>query len=161
MALTARPLRLAHATIKKVTEDVESFAFNTAISQMMILTNEFVNSRPRPIAGLRILLTVLSPFAPHLAEELWERLGERFSGFEGRASTQRWPDYDEDLLALDEVEYGVQSTARFAIAFSPERTPPTPTWRMPRRSIRVSVAGKSVLKLIIVRGKLINIVLAK
>ena len=64
--LTSRQLRLVHATIKKVTEDIESLAFNTAISQMMILTNEFVNSRPRPVAGLRILLTLLSPFAPHV-----------------------------------------------------------------------------------------------
>ena len=89
--LSARQLRLVHATIKKVTEDIESLAFNTAISQMMILTNEFVNSRPRPVAGLRILLTLLSPFAPHLAKNsgsAWER---KFTGFDGRASLQRGP----------------------------------------------------------------------
>ena len=80
--LSSQQLRLVHATIKKVTEDIESLAFNTAISQMMILTNEFVNSRPRPVAGLRILLTLLSPFAPHLSEELWERLGGKFIGFD-------------------------------------------------------------------------------
>ncbi|HEY5743391.1 MAG TPA: leucine--tRNA ligase, partial [Terrimicrobiaceae bacterium] len=106
--MSSRQLRLAHATIKKVSEDIESLSFNTAIAQMMVFTNEFVNAKPCPVAGLNILLPLLSPFAPHLAEELWEQLGQRFSGFEGSASSQAWPVYHEKFLALDEVEYGVQ-----------------------------------------------------
>ena len=161
---TSRQLRLLHATIKKVTSDIESFAFNTAISQMMILTNEFVNSRPRPVAGLRTLLTLLSPFAPHLADELWERLGERFSGFEGRASSQRWPEYDENLLAVDEMEYAVQVQGKVRdriIARKDASDAELEESALAAPKVREAVAGKEVLRIIIVRDKLVNIVLAK
>jgi leucyl-tRNA synthetase len=106
--LTPQQLRIVHATIKKAGEDIEAFAFNTAISQLMIFTNELVGLKPRPLAGLRTLLPLLSPFAPHIAEELWKRLGERFAGFEGRASAQPWPSYNPERLVVDELEYGVQ-----------------------------------------------------
>ncbi len=162
--LSDRQLRLAHATIKKVTLDVESFAFNTAIAQMMIFTNELVNSRPRPVAGLRILLTLLSPFAPHLAEELWERLGERFSEFDGRASSQRWPDYDENLLAMDEVEYGVQINGKVRDRMLVRKDATDEELKdsaLATPKVRQAVAGQHVLRIIIVRDKLVNIVLAK
>jgi leucyl-tRNA synthetase len=161
---TSRQLRLLHATIKKVTSDIESFAFNTAISQMMILTNEFVNSRPRPVAGLRTLLTLLSPFAPHLADELWERLGERFSGFEGRASSQRWPEYDENLLAVDEMEYAVQVQGKVRdriIARKDASDAELEESALAAPKVREALAGREVLRIIIVRDKLVNIVLAK
>ncbi|MET0253840.1 MAG: leucine--tRNA ligase [Terrimicrobiaceae bacterium] len=162
--LTSRQLRLVHATIKKVTEDIESLAFNTAISQMMILTNEFVNSRPRPVAGLRILLTLLSPFAPHVSEELWERLGEKFTGFHGRASVQSWPFYDEDLLTVDEVEYAVQINGKVRdrmLARKEASDSELEEAALATSKIRDAVAGKPVLKTIIVRDKLVNIVLGK
>ena len=162
--LTSRQLRLVHATIKKVTEDIESLAFNTAISQMMILTNEFVNSRPRPVAGLRILLTLLSPFAPHVSEELWERLGEKFTGFHGRASVQSWPFYDEDLLIVDEVEYAVQINGKVRdrmLARKEASDSELEEAALATSKIRDAVAGKPVLKTIIVRDKLVNIVLGK
>ncbi len=162
--LNNRQLRLAHATVKKVTEDIESFAFNTAISQMMIFTNEFVNSRPRPVAGLRTLLPLLSPFAPHMAEELWERLGEKFSGFEGRTSSQHWPPYDERLLVVDEVEYGVQINGKVRdrmLARKDASDAELEKSALATPKIRDAVAGKPVLKIIIVRDKLVNIVLAK
>ena len=162
--LNNRQLRLAHVTVKKVTEDIESFDFNTAISQMMIFTNEFVNSRPRPVAGLRTLLPLLSPFAPHMAEELWERLGEKFSGFEGRASSQHWPPYDEGLLAVDEVEYGVQINGKVRdrmLARKDASDAELEKSALATPKVRDAVAGKPVLKIIIVRDKLVNIVLAK
>jgi len=162
--LTSQQLRVAHATIKKVTEDIESFAFNTAISQMMIFTNEFVNSRPRPVAGLRILLPLLSPFAPHLAAELWERLGEKFPGFEGRASSQRWPLYEEKFLAVDEVEYGLQINGKVRdrmLARKGASDAELEKSALAAPKVREAIAGKSVSKIIIVRDKLINIVLAK
>ena len=71
-------LRVMHATIKKVTEDIEALSFNTAISQMMIFVNAFTNTETVPVAALRTLLVLLNPFAPHLASELWESLGEKF-----------------------------------------------------------------------------------
>ncbi|HEU4679271.1 MAG TPA: class I tRNA ligase family protein, partial [Terrimicrobiaceae bacterium] len=161
---TSRQLRLLHATIKKVTSDIESFAFNTAISQMMILTNEFVNSRPRPVAGVRILLTLLSPFAPHLADELWQRLGERYSGFEGRASSRCWPEYDENLLAVDEVEYAVQVQGKVRdriIARKDASDTELEKSALDAPKVREALAGKEVLRIIIVRDKLVNVVLAK
>jgi leucyl-tRNA synthetase len=159
-----RQLRLIHATIKKVTEDVESLAFNTAISQMMILTNEFVNSRPRPVAGLRILLRLLSPFAPHLSEELWERLGEKFTGFDRQASLQPWPGYDENLLTVDEVEYAVQINGKVRdriVAKKSASDSELEVAALTTPKVQEAVAGKSVLKTIIVRDKLVNIVLGK
>ena len=161
--LTSQQLRVAHATIKKVTEDIESFAFNTAISQMMIFTNEFVNLRPRPAAGLRILLPLLSPFAPHIAEELWERLGEKFPGFESRASSQRWPTYDERFLAVDEVEYGVQVNGKVRDRMHARKDASDAELEesaLAAPKVREAITGKPVSKIIIVRGKLVNIVLA-
>ncbi len=162
--LTSQQLRVAHATIKKVTADIESFAFNTAISQMMIFTNEFVNSRPRPAAVLRILLPLLSPFAPHIAEELWERLGEKFPGFENHASSERWPIYDERFLAVDEVEYAVQVNGKVKDRMHVKKDASDAELEgsaLAAPKVRDAIAGKPVSKTIIVRGKLINIVLAK
>lgn len=106
--LTEKQSRIAHATIKKVTSDLETLSFNTAISQMMIFTNEFTTVSPRPVEAVRILLRLLSPFAPHLAEEAWSRLALRFSGFESFASCQSWPEYNASLLLESEVELVVQ-----------------------------------------------------
>jgi leucyl-tRNA synthetase len=162
--LTSRQLRVAHATIKKVSEDIESFSFNTAISQMMILTNEFVNSRPRPVAGLRILLPLLSPFAPHIAEELWARLGEKFSGFAGCASSQGWPVHDEKFLAVDEVEYGVQVNGKVRDRVRVRKDAldaELEECALAAPKVRETVSGKHISKIIIVRDKLVNIVLAK
>jgi leucyl-tRNA synthetase len=162
--LTSKQLRVAHATIKKVTEDIGTFAFNTAISQLMIFTNEFVNLRPRPVAGLRILLPLLSPFAPHLAEELWERLGEKFPGFEGRASSQRWPVHEEKFLVVNEVEYVVQVNGKVRDRILVRKDASDAELEesaLAAPKVREATAGKAVSKVIIVRGKLVNIVLAK
>ena len=162
--LTSRQRRAAHATIKKVTEDIESFAFNTAVSQMMILTNEFVNSRPRPVAGLRILLPLLSPFAPHIAEELWARLGEKFPGFDDHASSQPWPIHDEKFLEVDEVEYGVQVNGKVRDRMRAKKDASDAELEecaLAAPKAREAVADRRVSKIVIVRGKLVNIVLAK
>jgi leucyl-tRNA synthetase len=161
LELTPSQLRVAHATIKKVSEDIEAFAFNTAISQMMVFTNEFVNAKPRPVAALRILLPLLSPFAPHLAEELWSRLGAKFPGFEGAASTQAWPVHEEKYLVVDEIEYGVQvnGKVRDRITVSKDATNEE-IEAVARASEKViaEAAGKTIAKVIVVKGKLVNIV---
>src|SRR5271170_7570194 len=92
-------VKVIHATIKKVGEDIETLSFNTAISQMMIFVNAFTTAEVRPVNAMRTLLALLSPFAPHLAEELWSRIGA-----EGLASNQLWPEYDPALLIEDEIE---------------------------------------------------------
>src|SRR5438132_11461899 len=101
-------LQLVNATIKKVTEDIESLSFNTAISQMMVLVNGFTNVERIPVTAMRMLLVLLNPFAPHLTSELWEKSGAKFR-VEPTASTQQpWPSYDEALLVEAEVEIVAQ-----------------------------------------------------
>src|SRR5437660_8981121 len=90
--------KVTHATIKKVTEDIESLSFNTAISQMMIFVNAFTTVESIPISALQLFLILLNPFAPHLSSELWEKLK-----FPGQITEQSWPQYDEKFLIEDEV----------------------------------------------------------
>src|SRR5213595_346434 len=105
--------KLLHATIKKVTEDIESFSFNTAISQMMIFVNAFTNAETIPLCAMRTFLTLLNPFAPHLTAELWEKLNINFKPVRGDITEQKWPVYDEGLLAEDEIEIPVQVNGKF------------------------------------------------
>ncbi len=95
--------RVLHKTIKKVEDDIESMSFNTAISSMMILVNEIYRLNVRPREVLKTLCQLLMPFAPHIAEEIWQKLGG--SGF---VSLAPWPKYDQTLIFDDEVEMGVQ-----------------------------------------------------
>jgi len=153
--------RVVHATIKKVGEDIEALAFNTAISQMMIFVNAFTNAEARPVTALRTLLVLLSPFAPHLAEELWSRIGVAFPGFEGLAADQTWPEYDPQLLIDDEVEIVMQINGRVRDRLV-----------MPRDATREQIeaaalasprlleftTGKQIKKVVVVPGKLVNIV---
>src|SRR5262249_35667526 len=101
--LTKAQNRVLHATIKKVTEDIESLSFNTAISQMMIFVNAFTNAETISVSAMRTFLILLNPFAPHLSSELWERLKAK-----GDVAEQGWPGHDEKFLVEDEVEIVVQ-----------------------------------------------------
>ncbi len=94
---------LLHRTIKGVTEDLEGLRFNTAISQLMVLSNALGDVRPLPQAGVETLVLLLSPLAPHVAEELWERLGHRES-----VVRARWPAYDAAALQTAEIVLVVQ-----------------------------------------------------
>ncbi|HEX9630789.1 MAG TPA: class I tRNA ligase family protein, partial [Pyrinomonadaceae bacterium] len=105
--------KLTHATIKKVTEDIESLSFNTAISQMMIFVNAFTNAETLSLSAMRTFLTLLNPFAPHLTSELWEKLNIKFKAVRGDITEQKWPVYDEALLAEDEIEIPVQVNGKF------------------------------------------------
>ncbi|MCH8486232.1 MAG: leucine--tRNA ligase [Candidatus Cyclonatronum sp.] len=92
-----------HEAIKKVTDDIEGFRFNTGISALMIFVNEAMQWEQRPLGLMREFLLLLSPYAPHLAEELWERLG-----FEASVAEQPWPEYDPAKLISDVKTYAVQ-----------------------------------------------------
>jgi leucyl-tRNA synthetase len=100
--------KLLHATIKKVTDDIESFSFNTAISQMMIFVNGFTNAETIPLTAMRMFLVLLNPFAPHISSELWETLSAKFADSRGDITEQSWPEYDERLLVEEEVEIAIQ-----------------------------------------------------
>ncbi len=95
--------RVLHQTIKKVTEDLEALRFNTAISQMMVCTNEMTKLEQRPRALLAPFLLLLAPFAPHLAEELWERLGHGKS-----LAYEPWPVYDPALTVSERLTIPIQ-----------------------------------------------------
>ena len=105
--------KVLHATIKKVTRDIESFSFNTAISQMMIFVNAFTNVEVIPLSAIRTFLVLLDPFAPHIASELWERLNVKFTDAHGDISEHAWPRYDESVLTERESERAVQVNGRF------------------------------------------------
>jgi leucyl-tRNA synthetase len=153
--------KLLHATIKKVTEDIESFSFNTAISQMMIFVNAFTNVEMLPLAAIRTFLILLNPFAPHISSELWERLGAEFGDARGDVSQQSWPAYDERLLIEEEVEMVIQingklrDRVKMPIATTEEELKAVV---LSNPKVRDRIAGKTVRKVIVVPKKLVNIV---
>jgi len=161
--LTNTQRRVLHATIKKVTQDIEALSFNTAISQMMIFTNEFTSAKPRPVEALRLFLPLLSPFAPHLAEELWSRLGVTFPGFEGLASQAAWPDWKEEYLVVDEISYAVQINGKvrghLTVATSADKASVEKS-SLSDSTIAPLLEGKEIKKIIVVPGRLVNIVVA-
>ncbi|MDD5200767.1 MAG: leucine--tRNA ligase [Terrimicrobiaceae bacterium] len=158
---TGQQARVVHATIKKVTEDLEALSFNTAIAQMMIFVNEFTGAPVRPLGALRTLLTLLSPFAPHLCEEMWVRLGAAFAGFDGLASRQPWPGYDEALLIDNEVEIALQVNGklrdRVMVAKNATQAE-CEALALANPKVREAIEGKTVVKVIVVPGKLVNVV---
>ena len=100
--------KIIHATIKKVTEDIDALSFNTAISQMMVFVNAFTNAPARPVSAMRTLLVLLNPFAPHLTSELWTTLAQKFPSAESDVTQRPWPDFDPAHLIEDEVEIIIQ-----------------------------------------------------
>src|SRR5438552_2337912 len=153
--------KIMHATIKKVTEDIEALSFNTAISQMMIFVNAFTNTEIIPLSALRTFLVLLNPFAPHLASELWEKLGAKFSDARGDATEQSWPSYDGRLLIEDEVEIVVQVNGkvrdRMRVSIhATEAELKAAALASPR--IKALIAGKTVRNLIVIPQKLVNVV---
>ena len=160
--LNRKQLSIVHATIKKVSEDVESLSFNTAIAQMMIFVNEFTAAEIRPVEAVRTLLILLNPFAPHLSEELWWRLSFGFAGFEGMACEQRWPEWDDQFLAKDDLEIVIQVNGKLRDKITVRRDLENEELqRVALASVKVQEAArdKRVRKVIIVPNKLVNIVL--
>ena len=96
-------LKVLHQTIKKVTDDIERFSFNTAVSTFMICVNTLTEQKCGSVELLKPLAVLMAPFAPHVAEELWHQLGEK-----GSVCDAEWPEYDEKMLVEDTVKYPVQ-----------------------------------------------------
>ncbi len=154
--------RTLHQTIKKVTEDTQAFGFNTAISQMMILVNELTALTVRPVSALRTLLILLSPYAPHLAEEIWTRLANRFAAFTGLASSQPWLSWDESLLVENEVEIVIQINGKVREKLLvPKEADREALLALVNREEKILslLAGRTPLKTVVVPGKLVNFVL--
>jgi leucyl-tRNA synthetase len=153
--------KVTHATIKKVTEDIESLSFNTAISQMMIFVNAFTGAEAIPLSSIRPFLVLLSPFAPHIVSELWEKLNGKFKDARGDITEQSWPAYDERLLVEDEVEIVLQINGKvrdrmkMSIVATDEEMK---TAALSNPKIHERIAGKTVRNVIVVPKKLVNIV---
>lgn len=162
-----KKLRFAtHASIKKVTEDFERFSFNTAISSIMEMVNALYVYKENTdkdklncaLVGeaLRSLVLLLSPFVPHVASEMWEIIGEKSSLIE-----TAWPKYDEAALVVSEIEVAVQINGKIRgkLMISPDLTPDEMQQAaLCDEKIKEFTAGKTVVKVIAVPKKLINIV---
>ena len=156
-------LKITHATIKKVTNDIETLSFNTAIAQMMVFVNAFTNAEAIPLAAIRTFLILLNPFAPHLTSELWEKLGEKFHDVRDDITAQRWPDHDERLLIEDEVEIVLQVNGKvrgrmkMSILASEDEVK---TAALDNPKIKELISGKTIRKVVVVPKRLVNIVVA-
>jgi len=158
--------KMTHATIKKVTDDIESFSFNTAISQMMIFVNAFTGVEAIPLASMRAFLVLLSPFAPHIASELWERLNAKFTDGRGDITQQQWPAYDERLLVEDEVEIVIQVNGKLRDRVKmPLDAPRQDLEEVAKASPKVKkIVGDALMpyvKVITVPNKIANVVILK
>ncbi len=160
--LSSRQQKVVHSTIKKVSEDLESLSFNTAIAQMMILVNEFTGVERRPVEAVRSLLTLLSPFAPHLAEELWSHLGSKFAGFEGMACQQSWPVWRDEFLRQDEVEIVIQINGKLRDKMTVKKDlGKAELEQLALASLKVQEAtrDKAIRKIVVVPNKVVNVVI--
>ncbi len=146
-----------HKTIKKVTEDVENLKFNTAIAALMSLMNDVYDTGSVTREELRVFSILLSPFAPHVVEEVWENAD--FGG--GFACRQQWPAYDESKCRENTVEIAVQVNgkvrARITIAADLSKEDAIAAAKAEER-VASEIAGKTIVKEICVPGKLVNIV---
>ena len=147
--------RLLHQTIKKVSEDIDELRFNTAIAQMMVFTNEMTKADQRPRALLEPFVLLLSPFAPHVAEELWAILGHAPS-----VSQQTWPVYDPALTVSDRLTIPVQINGKLRgkieVAADTARDV---VERTARETVAEWLQGSEPKKVIYVEKKLVNFVI--
>ncbi len=153
---TAAELRVLHRTIKLVTRDIESLGFNTAISRMMEFVNEFLAREVRPKSTLEPFVLLLSPFAPHIAEELWSLLGHSQT-----LAYEPWPAHDERHLIETEVEIPVQLNGKLRGKVTvPAGADPTTMEAAAKAdpAIAGQLEGKSIVKTVVVPGKMVNFV---
>ncbi len=150
--------RLLHRTIKKVTGDLEGLRFNTAIAQMMVLVNALTPLAQRPRAALEALVLLLSPFAPHVGEELWHRLGHPES-----LAHHDWPVYDPALTVEDTVTVAIQVNGKLRGTVMLPLGADEDTARaaaLAEASVRRHLDGGVIRKVIYVPNKLLNLVVA-
>ncbi len=145
-----------HSTIKKVTHDIETMNFNTAISQMMIFVNTMLNRDLKPQCMMETFVLLLSPFAPHIAEELWEKLGHKTT-----LSYEPWPQYDDSKAAVNTIEVVVQVNGKVRSKFQiPVDTDETALKKivMEDENVKRYIQGKEIVKIVVVKNKLVSLV---
>lgn len=148
--------KIYHQTVKKVTDDFETLNFNTAISQMMIFINAVYKEEIFPRTYAEGFVKLLNPVSPHIAEELWEMLGHH-----GTIAYATWPSYDEGLLVEDEKEIAVQVNgkvrATIHIALN-EAEDVIKEKALAEENVKRHVEGKEIVKVIVIKDKIVNIV---
>jgi leucyl-tRNA synthetase len=166
-------LKTLHACIKKVTEDLDGMRFNTAISALMVFINDAIAWETKPAAVLRDFLILLQPFAPHLAEELWEKLstvhspqsadltGDSGLGTRDSLSYARWPKFDPALLVEDTLEIPVQVNGKLRDVIKVLANADNAALEAAAKAsgkVQPFIAGKTIRKIVVVPRKLINLV---
>lgn len=149
-------LKVTHETIKKVTEDIDSLSFNTAISQMMICINAFTKADVVPKSLFLDFLKCLNPFAPHLTEELNSRLGNQ-----AMLATQTWPEYNPDYLIESQVEIVIQVNGKVRAKLTVDKDITQSELEgaaLKLATVKTHTDGKQIKKIIVVPGRLVNIV---
>jgi leucyl-tRNA synthetase len=154
--LTKEQEFVLHSTIKKVGEDIENLSFNTAISQMMIFVNEFTKAKEKPRSAIEKFVLCLAPFAPHIAEEMWQKLG-----YSESVMLQNFPDHDEEKTKQQEIEFVVQvkSKIRARINIAPDLSQEeVENIAKENEAVQKHLEGKEIKKVIFVPNKLINFI---
>ncbi|MBR6441991.1 MAG: leucine--tRNA ligase, partial [Bacteroidales bacterium] len=156
-ASNTQAMKILHQTIKKVTDDIERFSFNTSVSTFMICTNQLTDLKCGSREVLEPLAVLIAPFAPHIAEELWHQLGHDTTVFDAE-----WPQYDDKYLVEDTVKYPVQFNGKMRFTID---LPAAATQAEALEAVKASadgqrwMAGAEPKKVIFVPKKIINIVL--
>ena len=156
-AATKDNLKSLHKLIKKVTEDIETFSYNTAIPAFMIATGELAQQKCVSREVLEKLVVLLAPFAPHVAEELWEKLGHTTT-----VCDAEWPIFDESHLKEDSVTLSVSfnGKTRFTLDFPADASADTiREATLASEQAQKYLEGKNVVKVIVVPGRIVNIVI--
>jgi leucyl-tRNA synthetase len=172
VSATPAQLKTLHACIKKVTGELDGMRFNTAISAMMVFINDAITWETKPVSVLRDFLVLLAPFAPHIAEELWEKLsavrspqstvrtGDSGHGTQDSLSYARWPKFDPALLVEDTLEIPVQVNGKLRdVIRVPVSASQADLEAAAKNSEKVKsfITGKTIKKVIVVPKKLVNI----
>jgi leucyl-tRNA synthetase len=155
-ALSADQERLLHETIHKVTTDIEGLNFNTAISQLMIFVNEFLNLELKPRAAMETFTKLLAPFAPHIAEELWAKLGHA-----GTIAYEPWPQFSAEKMKRDTVELVIQVNGKVRAKLNVEPGLSDERLRalaLEEPGVRRHIDGKAIERVVVVKNRLVSFV---
>ena len=154
---TADNLKSVHKLIKKVSQDIETFSYNTSISAFMICVNELSQQKCKNKEMLKTLVILIAPFAPHIAEELWESLGEQ-----GSVCDATWPEWNEQYLVENTVKLGVafNGKTRFEMSFAADADNQTIQEAvLADEKAAKYLEGKQIVKVIIVPKRMVNVVI--
>ncbi|MHB0946241.1 MAG: leucine--tRNA ligase [Sedimentisphaerales bacterium] len=149
--------RLLHQTIKKVGGDIDNFRFNTAISQMMIFVNHIGKLPALPRKAVEAFVLLLAPFSPHIAEEVWQKLGHKKT-----LAYENWPKYSEELAAEKEIEIAVQVLGRIKdkiVVPADADDEFIKQMALVCEKVISAIAGKEIKKVIVIKSRLVNIVI--